>query len=273
MNTPAPGINSTMVQQSDRPGLLRAVEERLEIPMVVLSFVWLALFVAELVTGLGPVLTTAGTVIWVVFIADFALRLWLAGDRPGYLKRNWLTAVSLIVPALRMFRAARAFALLRSARGVRVVRVAGSLNRALRALGRTFQRRGFGYMVAATVLVVLLGSAAILAFERGAAGFEDYGDALWWTAMMVLSVGSETWPESPEGRSLGFFLALYGFSIVGYVAATLTSFFLDRDAQDEEAELAGSRDLHMLAREVRALRRELENARSARSSPDPRQPD
>lgn len=229
--------------------------------MVLLGFVWLGLFVAEMVTGLSPALRTAGTVIWALFIVDFVLRLWLAVDRFRYLRRNWLTAISLVVPALRMFRALRAVALLRGVRGVRVVRVAGTLNRALRALGKTFRRRGFAYVVAASVMIIVLGAAAILAFERGTVGFENYGDALWWSAMMVLSVGSEVWPDSPEGRSLAFFLALYGFSILGYVAATLTSFFLDRDAHDERAELVGARDLRLLQAEIRALRNELERRR------------
>lgn len=247
-----------MEDRAERYRLLRTVEERSELPMVLLGFVWLGLFVAEVVTGLSPALRTAGTVIWTLFIVDFVLRLWLAVDRLRYLRRNWLTAVSLVVPALRMFRAVRAVALLRGVRGVRVVRVAGTLNRALRALGKTFRRRGFAYVVAASVLIIVLGAAAILAFERGTVGFENYGDGLWWAAMMVLSVGAEIWPESPEGRSLAFFLALYGFSILGYVAATLTSFFVDRDAHDEEREVVGARDLVLLQAEIRALRNELD---------------
>lgn len=255
-----------MEDRDDRYRLLRTVEAKSELPMVVLGFVWLGLFVAEVVAGLSPVLRTVGTVIWALFVVDFVLRLWLAVDRFRYLRRNWLTAVSLAVPALRMFRALRAVALFRGVRGVRVVRVAGTLNRALRALGKTFQRRGFAYVVAASVLVVVLGAATILAFEGGTVGFQNYGDALWWTAMMVLSVGSEVWPESAEGRALAFFLALYGFSILGYVAATLTSFFLDRDAHDQQAEMVGARDLRSLQAEIQALRSELENRRHEEGS-------
>lgn len=250
-----------MEDRDDRYRLLRTVEAKFELPMVLLGFVWLGLLVAELVTGLSPVLRTAGTVIWALFVIDFVLRMWLAVDRFHYLRRNWLSAVSLAVPALRMFRALRAVALLRGVRGVRVVRVAGAMNRALRALGKTFRRRGFLYVVAASVLIVVLGAAAILAFEGQTVGFQNYGDALWWTAMMVLSVGSEVWPDSAEGRSLAFFLALYGFSILGYVAASLTSFFLDQDAHDDRAGLVGARDLRSLQAEIRALRSELERRR------------
>lgn len=247
-----------VTMEADRYSFLATVEEKLELPMVVLSFVWLALFVVEVTLGLNPPARTAGTVIWALFLVDFVLRFSLAPAKLRYLRGNWLTAVSLAVPALRMFRAARAIALLRGARGLRLVRVAGSFNRALRALGKTFRRRGFGYVVATTVLLVILAAAAMLAFEGGADGFRDYPETLWWSAMMVLSVGSEAWPDSPEGRALAFLLALYGFSVLGYVAATLTSFFVDRDASDRGSALAGSDQLHSLEEEVRALRQAME---------------
>ncbi|HEX2153333.1 MAG TPA: ion transporter [Acidimicrobiia bacterium] len=248
---------------SDRDSFLLAVERRLELPMVVLSFVWLGLFVAEFAVGLTPELLTAGWIIWGLFVVDFALRLWLAPRRLRYLRRNWLTAISLIVPALRIFRAVRAVAILRGVRGLRVVRVAGSFNRALRALGRTFERRGFGYVVAATVAIVFLAAAAMYAFEGGTPGFRDYAETLWWSAMMVISVGSDAWPVTPEGRALAFLLALYGFSILGYVAATLTSFFIDRDAYHDDTALAGSGDIGALRREIQALRTELGERRQS----------
>jgi voltage-gated potassium channel len=42
------------------------------------------------------------------------------------------------------------------------------------------------------------------------------------------TLGSEYWPHSAEGRVLCFMLALYAFTIFGYVTATLATFFLDR---------------------------------------------
>lgn len=75
--------------------------------MVVLGFVWLALLGVELTRGLSPALKTAGTVIWVIFIADFALRVLLAPEKWAYIRRNWITAISLLGPAVRVFRVAR----------------------------------------------------------------------------------------------------------------------------------------------------------------------
>jgi voltage-gated potassium channel len=52
--------------------------------------------------GLSPFLEKLGTLIWVVFIIDFAVRLLISPDTIRYLKKNWLTAVALILPALRV---------------------------------------------------------------------------------------------------------------------------------------------------------------------------
>ncbi|MEO8649348.1 MAG: hypothetical protein ABI539_09305 [Acidobacteriota bacterium] len=115
--------------------------------MLVLGFVWLALLVYEFIWNLTPALEITGTVIWIIFIIDFAIRLTLATDKTGYLKANWLTALALIVPALRVLRIFRAFNVLtaaRTARGVRLFRVLSSLNRGMKSLGASFGRRGFG---------------------------------------------------------------------------------------------------------------------------------
>src|SRR4051794_19814463 len=74
---------------------LRRLESWLEMPMLVLSFAWLLLVLAELIWGAAGFLETFGTAIWIVFIAEFALRLTLAPAKGRFLRRNWLTALAL----------------------------------------------------------------------------------------------------------------------------------------------------------------------------------
>ncbi len=243
----------------ERDELLHRIEKWLETPMVVLGFVWLALLILELTRGVTTALETAGTVIWVVFILDFALRFALAPRKVDYLQANWLTVISLILPALRVFRIVRVFRVLRAARaarGLRLVKIIGSLNRGMRALGRTMGRRGFGYVVALTLLVTLAGASGMYYFERGH-GIDDYGTALWWTAMVMTTMGSDYWPQTAEGRVLCLVLALYAFAVFGYVTATIASFFLGRDAEDPEGEVAGAAAVEALQGEIAALREEI----------------
>jgi voltage-gated potassium channel len=245
----------------ERYELLQRLEDWLETPMLVLAFVWLVLLVLELLQGEHLLFSSLGAIIWVVFILDFAVKLVLAPDKGDYFKRNWLTAISLLVPALRIFRAFRAFRLLRLARtgrGLRLVRVVSSLNRGMRALGASLSRRGFGYVVALTLLVTLAGAAGIYALEHEAAGGpHSYGESLWWTAMIMTTMGPPDWPQTAEGRVLCVFLALYAFGVFGYVTAALATFFVGRDADSSDAELAGARQLALLRDEVVALRGEI----------------
>ena len=60
---------------AERLEALHELEGWLETPMLLLSFVWLLLVLVELVWGTSMLLEVFGTVIWIVFIAEFALRL------------------------------------------------------------------------------------------------------------------------------------------------------------------------------------------------------
>ena len=244
--------------EEERWGVLRGLEEWAEKPMAVLGFVWLALLVAELTRGLPPFLTAAGTVIWAVFVLDFALRFTLAPAKWAFLRRNWLTAVSLVVPALRFARALRALRGVRLLGRVRLVKVVGGVNRGMGALSRSVGRRHFGYVVALTALVTLVGAAGMHAFERDQpGGFGDFWSSLWWTAMIMTTLGSEHWPRTGEGRALCFLLALYSFSVFGYVTATLATFFVGREAESAEGELPGAASVAGLREEIALLRDEI----------------
>src|SRR3954454_6151630 len=100
----------------ERWRLLRQVSAVLDRPMTLLAFVWLALTVWDLTRGLSGFLARLNTILWALFILHFAVELVIAPDRLAYLRKNWLTAVSLALPALRVFRALRAFRAVRAAR-------------------------------------------------------------------------------------------------------------------------------------------------------------
>lgn len=236
---------------------LRRLERWLEGPMVFLAFVWIGLMILEFAGGQRPWLEMATNVIWGIFVADFLLRLALAPAKGAYVRRNWLTLVSLALPALRIFRLARVLRLARATRGLRLLRLATSLNRSTRALMKSMGRQGLGYIVALTLVVTGAGAAGMYALEEGQ--FASYWDALWWTAMVVTTMGSDFWPRTPEGRLLCLALAIYAFSIFGYVTAALASFLVGRSQGAGEA---GPGDLQQ---ELAALRREV--ARLADLSP------
>ena len=260
--TPEEEIPSQEALDRERYELLQRIEGWLEAPMLILAFAWLALLIVELVWGESRVFEIIGTVIWAIFILDFMVGFILAPGKATYFRRNWLTAISLLIPALRLvriFRLYRILQLTRVGRSLRLFRVVSSLNRGMRALAANLQRRGFGYVIILTMLVVFAGAAGMFAFESGIpGGLNSYGEAVWWTAMIMTTLGSEYWPQTFEGRVLCYILALYAFAIFGYVTATLATFFVGRDAESSETELAGSDELAALRGEVRALRTDIQ---------------
>lgn len=245
----------------ERKRLLRSVERILEGPMIFLGFVWLILLVYELVWGTNQMLEYVSIGIWGIFIIDFVITFSLAPEKLLFLRKNWLTAISLVVPALRIFRVFRFVRLLRGVRGIRFVRIISSLNRSMRSLGKTMQRRAFGYVLIITLIVTFTGAAGMYALENPTPGFTSYGLALWWTAMRVITAGNEFSPITPEGRGLGFIIAVFGYTIFGYVTATFATYFIGRDAEEKDGPIAGSNEIGELKSEIIALRKIIENQR------------
>ncbi len=243
----------------ERYKLLKSVEKVLEVPMIFLGFVWLLLLVAELIWGLSKPLVYLSLLIWAIFIIDFIVKFVLAPEKISFLKKNWLTAVSLLIPALRVFRIFRFVRLLRGLRGIRLVRIVSSLNRSMGSLGATMKRRAFGYVLIITLFVTFAGAAGMHAMEKTTPGFESYRMALWWTAMRVITAGNEYNPASPEGRGLAFLIAVFGYTIFGYVTATFATYFIGRDAQEKDAPLAGAKDLEELKASIKKLTEAIEN--------------
>lgn len=243
---------------NERKKLLGSIERILEAPMIFLGFVWLVLLVVELVWGINIILEYITIGIWIIFIIDFVIKFSLAPEKFNFLKKNWLTAISLFIPALRVFRVFRFVRLLRGLRGIRLVRIIASFNRSTRSLAKTMKRRAFGYVMIITLIVIFAGAAGMYALENPTPGFTSYGLALWWTAMRVITAGNEFNPATPEGRGLGFLIAVFGYSIFGYVTATFATYFIGRDAEEKEAPLAGSKEIEELKSEIIALRKILE---------------
>lgn len=242
----------------ERYKLLISVEKFLEGPMIFLGFAWLVLLIIELIWGLSKPLEYTSIFIWIIFIADFLIKFILAPYKMVYVKKNWLTAISLIIPALRVFRIFRFFRLLRGLRGIRLVRIVASINRSMNSLGATMKRRGFGYVMAITLFVTFAGAAGMYALERPNPGFSTYALALWWTAMRVITAGNEFNPATPEGRGLAFIIAIFGFTIFGYVTATFATFFIGRDAEEVDAPVAGAQDVKELKLEIQKLTHAIE---------------
>jgi len=230
---------------------LSQIDSLFDFPLTSLSILWLILIIIDLVSGLSPTLQTLSFFIWGIFIIDFFIELVISPKKKGYLKENWLVALSLFLPALRIFRLFSGFKLVRFASHVRSLHLASVLSsfyRSLRTVQQIMEQRGLVYILLLTTLITLLGAAGIYDFERQ--GFTSYLDALWWTAIIMVTVGSNYWPKTTEGRILAFLLSAYAFYIFVYVTAALASLLVG-------SEKSFSKEIEELRSKVQRLSSEI----------------
>ena len=113
---------------------LYKLETGLEIPMFILSLVWLYLLIVDLVKGLGEIQSTIFYIIWGIFILEYLLKLYLAANKWSYIKQNWITMLALIIPAFRVLRLLNAIRILRSASFISSTNIVRSLTSGRRFL-------------------------------------------------------------------------------------------------------------------------------------------
>jgi len=226
----------------ERLDLLHRVNRLTDRPLTFLAFVWLGITVLELTVGLSPAFELAATTIWVLFVLDFVIEFLIAPRKDDYLREHWFIALSLVLPALRglrLFGALRLTRLARFGRTFSLLKLISSVNRSLGAIAETLGRRGITYVIVITVVITFAGAAGMARFESPeavaavgqteAGGLANYGEALWWTAMIMTTLGSQYWPVTLEGRLLGWLLSLYALSIFGYITASIASHFIASD--------------------------------------------
>lgn len=167
------------------------------------------------------VLTWLGWLLWLVFVAEFALRAYLAPDRRRFWARNWWQVLFLVLPFLRF---ARALTLLRTARlgGVVSAAVRGS-----RSAGRLLSGR-IAWLAAVTGIVLL--SSSQLLYLTGS--YTDYGTALHDAALATVN-GEPLTADDGFAQVLEVLLAVYSVVVFASLAAAFGAFFLNQDNADD----------------------------------------
>jgi hypothetical protein len=150
---------------------LSAFEKKLELPMLFVTFAWLFVLIIELVYGTTAALSAFGTSIWVIFILYFGLRLTISGSRRSFLRKNWIVVLAILASVLRLIPFLQSFGGVRAVTatfGMQVVWIFASADQGMRSVRRALGRRGTGYALAFTFVVIFAGAAGMLHFEAGA---------------------------------------------------------------------------------------------------------
>lgn len=98
--------------------------------------------------------------------------------------------------------------------------------------GRSLHLKAAGGATAVLVVVMLLGSWAVIAAEHGAprANLTTYPKALWWSIETATTVGyGDFYPVTLWGRVVGAVVMVFGITTYGMVTAAIATWFVGRE--------------------------------------------
>jgi voltage-gated potassium channel len=269
-------MTNDVLQNVSRPRFIKTLPQRLDRPMLFLSFVWFLVIITELVDGTGPLLLSLGTVLWSLFVIYFGLKLDIAPNRITFLKKNWLFVLAILVPMLRFFPFLQRFPVARALTatfGMQVIWMFASADQGLRSLRRTMGRKGTGYALTFTMVVILAGAAGMLHFEDVSPdplGIHSYPKALWWTAMQITNIGSGYRPVTFGGHLLCLGISIFAVAMFGYLTAVVAAVIIGHDAVDPKSEIPSQTSITQLSGEVALLRKAIDDALKRVSDTAPR---
>lgn len=221
-----------------------------EIPLLVSAIAFLIAYAWEVLeqpqNGWGQFVDVVMWLSWAVFVVDYLVRLSLAEQKGRWFVRNLLDLFVVALPALRPLRLLRLVTVLAVFQ-----RIAGA-----HLFGKVVL-----YVSVSTVMLVFVGSLAMLSAERSQPGatITTYGDALWWAVVTLTTVGyGDEYPVSFEGRMIAVALMVGGIALLGVVTATVATWLIQKVSdQDEAGQSATRAQVRELTEEVRALRASL----------------
>ena len=114
------------------------------------------------------------------------------------------------------------------------------LANALRRTKALFTHRGLHFVLLAVIAVVFACSGLVLSFEAHAKGsnIHNFGDALWWAIVTVTTIGyGDKFPVTGGGRAVATVLMFVGIGLIGVLTATVASYFVTQNADDDKADL------------------------------------
>jgi voltage-gated potassium channel len=224
--TPLRSIRRGSTASSKRLTRVQAYERKSEVPLLLLAGAFLVAYAwpvldQQLGKDAREMLNVVSWTVWGAFAVDFAIRLHLAERRRAYARQHWYDVALIALPMLRPLRLLRVLALARV------------LNR---SASRNLTGQVTTYAVGTALMLVGLGALAVLDAEESAPGanIKTFGDALWWSATTVTTVGyGDHYPVTTAGRFVAVGLMIVGIATVGAVTAAVAAWIF-RQVQLED---------------------------------------
>ncbi|UFS99255.1 potassium channel family protein [Nocardia huaxiensis] len=258
-STETPQASDAAAATASPGARLAAWERASSIPLAGLALVFLVAYAWHVLDAgrhpeLDVWLTGVDVAVWVIFVADYLTRLWLADDRRRFVLGNPVDLVIVLLPPLRPLRLLRAALL-----------VIEAIDRHTRFRARARMSVMVGL---SSILLIVLCSLAMYDAERGApeSNIENFGDAAWWSVVSVTTVGyGDRYPVTVEGRLVALALMTFGIGLISFAIGTTTSWVMDKLKTVEVSAERTDREIGVLVEEIRSLRAEVSALRTERA--------
>lgn len=203
-------------------------------PMLILAVAIIPVIVVPMMVELSPgalsALKAADWLIWAVFAADYIARFSIAPRKGHFLVHHKIDLLVVAVPFAQPLRLIRSVRVLRVFRAGRAATYVGRGAQGGRSL---LSRENFNFAIFITGLAILGGAALVYGLEKSdpKGNIKSLPDAIWWAITTVSTVGSDKFPVSAE------ILMVLGIGLVGLLAGTMASFFVEEQNKGQFAEL------------------------------------
>jgi voltage-gated potassium channel len=182
-------------------------------------------------------ITSADWAVWAIFLLEYSMEMAFTPNRLKYARRNWLSALVIILSFPMLPDLLGAVRLTRLARVLRFARLAGVTLRGLSELRTVLSHRGLLYVALTTLVLVLAGGGGLELVEpkRTQGGYED---GVWWAIVTATTVGyGDIAPATLPGRVIAVVLMLSGIGLISTFSACVTSYFVGQQEHPDTKEL------------------------------------
>lgn len=189
----------------------------------ILALVAVYLSLCDLTTGCTVFQIRVDTIITIVFIIDYIVRLSIAKNKKNFFRQNILDLIAAM-PFTSFFKIFRVFKILKVLKILKVARLSAYFARFYKRVKFFFEINGLKYMVFASLFCIIAGSIAIH-FVEGMSVF----DGIWWSFVTTTTVGyGDISPTTPAGRVIAAILMIVGIGLIGSLTSTITALFFQR---------------------------------------------
>ncbi len=201
-----------------------------EVCISVLALIAVFFAILDISKGLNNWQTIVDTIILIIFVFDYFIRLILSKEKKKFIKENILDLIAIIPfnSAFRIFRVAKLTKIARLSKifkFTKLFKVFVYLLRLLKKARKFFNTNGFKYMVFVTIFFIFMGGL-LIHYAEGM----SFQDGLWWAFVTATTVGyGDISPDTVMGRGIATILMIVGIGLIGSLTSTITSYFFNNE--------------------------------------------